>query len=76
MAYKSILVVGGGISGLTAAVEASEAGHEVYLVEEKPYLGGRVAQMNQYFRGLAPRTVGWRLILKGSSKIRGSSFSH
>ncbi|TGE35493.1 FAD-binding protein, partial [Desulfosporosinus fructosivorans] len=28
MAYKSILVVGGGISGLTAAVEASEAGSE------------------------------------------------
>ncbi|HZK83684.1 MAG TPA: FAD-dependent oxidoreductase, partial [Desulfosporosinus sp.] len=43
MAYKSILVVGGGISGVTAAVEASEAGSEVYLVEAKSYLGGRVA---------------------------------
>ena len=41
MAYKSILVVGGGISGLTAAVEASEAGSEVYLVEQKSYLGGK-----------------------------------
>ncbi|HZK56459.1 MAG TPA: FAD-dependent oxidoreductase, partial [Desulfosporosinus sp.] len=43
MANKSILVVGGGISGLTAAVEASEAGSEIYLVEENSYLGGRVA---------------------------------
>lgn len=58
MAYKSILVVGGGISGLTAAVEASEAGSEVYLVEERAYLGGRVAQMNQYFPKLCPPNCG------------------
>ncbi|MDR3504307.1 MAG: CoB--CoM heterodisulfide reductase iron-sulfur subunit A family protein, partial [Legionella sp.] len=64
MAYKSILVVGGGISGLTAAVEASEAGHEVYLVEEKPYLGGRVAQMNQYFPKLCPPNCGLEINFK------------
>ncbi|MCK7503850.1 MAG: FAD-dependent oxidoreductase [Desulfobacterales bacterium] len=38
----SILVVGGGISGLTTALEAAEAGYEVFLVEKNPYLGGRV----------------------------------
>lgn len=75
MAHKSILVVGGGVSGLTAAIEASEAGSEVYLVEQKSYLGGRVAQMNQYFPKLCPRTAGWRLILKGLSKIPGSNSS-
>ncbi|KLU59119.1 putative thiazole biosynthetic enzyme [Peptococcaceae bacterium CEB3] len=58
MALRSILVVGGGISGLTAAVEASEAGSEVYLVEKRPYLGGRVAQMNQYFPKLCPPNCG------------------
>ena len=58
MAYKSILVVGGGISGLTAAVEASEAGSEVFLVESRAYLGGRVAQMNQYFPKLCPPNCG------------------
>jgi len=46
MANKSILVVGGGISGLTAALEAAEVGHEVYIVEKNPYLGGKVTQIN------------------------------
>ena len=31
-----ILVIGGGISGITAAIEASAAGCEVVLVEKKP----------------------------------------
>jgi quinone-modifying oxidoreductase, subunit QmoA len=54
----SILVVGGGISGLTAALEAAEVGYEVFLVEKNPYLGGRVAQLNQYFPKLCPPTCG------------------
>ncbi len=45
----SILIIGGGISGLTAAVEAAEVGYDVLLVEKEPYLGGRVAKANQYF---------------------------
>ena len=53
-----ILVVGGGISGMTAAIEASEAGCEVVLVEKNPYLGGRVAQMHQYFPKLCPPVCG------------------
>ncbi len=54
----SVLVIGGGISGITAAIEASEAGCEVVLVEKNPYLGGRVAQMSQYFPKLCPPTCG------------------
>ncbi len=54
----SILVVGGGISGLTAALEAAEVGYEVFLVETNPYLGGRVAQLNQYFPKLCPPSCG------------------
>ncbi len=54
----SILVVGGGISGLTAAIEAAEVGYEVFLVEKNPYLGGRVAQLNQYFPKLCPPSCG------------------
>jgi len=51
-------VVGGGISGLTTAVEAAEAGRDVYIVEKRPYLGGRVAQLNQYFPKLCPPSCG------------------
>jgi quinone-modifying oxidoreductase subunit QmoA len=53
-----ILVVGGGISGLTTAIEASEAGCKVVLVEKNPSVGGRVAQMNQYFPKLCPPVCG------------------
>ena len=55
---KSIMVVGGGISGLTTCLEAAEVGYEVFLVEKNPYLGGRVAQLNQYFPKLCPPSCG------------------
>jgi quinone-modifying oxidoreductase subunit QmoA len=51
-------VVGGGIAGITAAVEAAEAGYEIYLVEKNAYLGGRVAQLNRYFPKLCPPYCG------------------
>lgn len=63
-ASESILVVGGGISGLTTALEAAEVGYEVYLVEKNPYLGGRVAQLNQYFPKLCPPTCGLEINFK------------
>jgi len=53
-----VLVIGGGMSGITAAIEASEAGCEVILVEKNPYLGGRVARMNKYFPKLCPPKCG------------------
>ncbi|MBI5252318.1 MAG: CoB--CoM heterodisulfide reductase iron-sulfur subunit A family protein [Desulfomonile tiedjei] len=55
---RKILVVGGGISGMTAAIEAAETGAEVVLLEKNPYLGGRVAQLNQYFPKLCPPACG------------------
>jgi len=48
-APNGILVIGGGMSGMTAAIEAAEVGYEVFLIEESPYLGGRVAKVNKYF---------------------------
>ena len=65
---KTVLVVGGGISGITAAVEAAEAGCKVILVERLPYLGGRVARMNKYFPKLCPPTCGLEINFKRIKK--------
>lgn len=73
MVNNSILVVGGGISGLTAAIEAAEVGHEVIIVEKKPYLGGKVTQLNQYFPKLCPPNCGLEINfrrIKNNHKVK------
>ena len=70
---QTILVVGGGISGLTTAVEAAEVGHNVLLVEKEPHLGGRVSQHYQYFPKLCSPTCGLEINyqrLKNNPRIR------
>jgi len=49
---KTILVIGGGISGITAALGAAGAGYEVTLVEKGPSLGGWMAKL---YRGYPRR---------------------
>ena len=69
----AILVVGGGISGLTAALEAAEVGNDVFLVEKGPSFGGRVAQLNEYFPKLCPPSCGLEINfgrVKNNRKIR------
>jgi quinone-modifying oxidoreductase subunit QmoB len=44
---KSILVVGGGITGMTAALEAAKVGYEVRLVEKTEKLGGWLAKQHK-----------------------------
>ena len=43
------LVIGGGIGGMRAALDLADAGLKVYLVEQTPCLGGRVAQLGFMF---------------------------
>jgi heterodisulfide reductase subunit A len=43
------LIVGGGISGITAALELADAGNHVYLVEREPSIGGHMAQLDKTF---------------------------
>jgi quinone-modifying oxidoreductase, subunit QmoA len=56
--YRTILVIGGGIAGVTAAIESAEAGYDTVIVEKNPYLGGRVAQLYKYFPKLCPPYCG------------------
>jgi quinone-modifying oxidoreductase subunit QmoA len=69
----AVLVVGGGISGITAALEAAEVGNDVFVIEKNAYLGGRVAQLNQYFPKLCPPTCGLEINfkrIKDNRKVR------
>jgi quinone-modifying oxidoreductase subunit QmoA len=58
---KAILVIGGGISGMTAALEIAELGHHVILVEKEPFLGGRVIRMHRYFPKMCPPACGFEI---------------
>ncbi len=73
MAENTVLVVGGGFSGLTAAVEAAEAGSSVIIVEKNPYLGGRVTQLNKYFWKMCPPNCGLEIQykrIKNNGKVK------
>ncbi|MFH1135323.1 MAG: CoB--CoM heterodisulfide reductase iron-sulfur subunit A family protein [Pseudomonadota bacterium] len=47
--HKSVLVIGGGIAGMQAALSAAEAGCQVYLVEREPSIGGHMAKFDKTF---------------------------
>ena len=61
---QTILVVGGGISGATAAIEAAECGKQVILVEKNPSIGGRVSQLYKYFPKLCFPSCGMEINLR------------
>ena len=58
---KSLLVIGAGIAGITAALEAAEAGAEVILVEREAAVGGRVLRLNNYFPKMCPPSCGMEI---------------
>jgi squalene-associated FAD-dependent desaturase len=43
MSSKSVIVIGGGLAGLSSAVALAESGFRVRLLERRPFLGGRAA---------------------------------
>lgn len=45
----SAMVIGGGISGMQAALDLAESGYYVYLVEESAAIGGAMAQLDKTF---------------------------
>jgi heterodisulfide reductase subunit A2 len=45
----SIMVVGGGIAGMQAALDAADSGYYVYLIERSTSIGGIMAQLDKTF---------------------------
>jgi heterodisulfide reductase subunit A len=49
MQNNAVLVIGGGIAGIQAALDVANRGITVYLVEKSPSIGGRMAQLDKTF---------------------------
>jgi len=52
--HKNILVIGGGISGMTAAIEAAKTGYDVTVVEKESALGGKAKSWRKQLPGVYP----------------------
>ncbi|UCH02490.1 MAG: CoB--CoM heterodisulfide reductase iron-sulfur subunit A family protein [Candidatus Bathyarchaeota archaeon] len=46
---KPVLIIGGGVAGIQAAIDLGDMGVKVHLVETKPSIGGRMAQLDKTF---------------------------
>jgi heterodisulfide reductase subunit A len=46
---REILIIGGGVAGITSALELGYLGHKVYVVEKKPSIGGNMAKLTKVF---------------------------
>ena len=58
---STILVVGGGIAGISVAATLAETGATALLIEKEPWIGGRVMRVAQYFPKLCPPSCGMEL---------------
>ena len=45
----AVMVVGGGIAGMQAAIDTADSGYYVYLVERSPSIGGLMSQLDKTF---------------------------
>ena len=45
----TVLIIGGGIAGIQAALDLAEAGVHVILVEKQPSIGGKMAALDKNF---------------------------
>ena len=68
--HKTVMVVGGGIAGIQAALDLAEMGVEVFLVESQPSIGGRMAQLDKTFptNDCAMCILSPKLVEAGSNK--------
>ncbi len=65
-AKKSVLVLGGGVAGIRAALELANYGFDVYVVEKSPTIGGKAALIGY----IDPKTKGAEVVSKMIEKIK------
>ncbi len=71
---KTILVIGGGVAGLTASLECAKAGYDVVLVEKEKELGGFAAKMKAHCETNPPYKNLVEPVVKGLiSEVEGNS---
>ena len=46
---KDVLVIGGGVAGIEAALTLADSGYHVHMVEKEPTIGGKMALLNEVF---------------------------
>jgi heterodisulfide reductase subunit A len=65
---KDVLVIGGGIAGISASLQLANSGFKVYLVEKRTTIGGRMAQLSKTFPTLdcAPCILSPKMVDVGS----------
>jgi len=71
--YPAAMVIGGGVAGMSAALNLANQGFEVHLVEKEPELGGRLLKLNRIFPiNKDPSELVGSIVksVRGHSKIR------
>ena len=71
--YPAAMVIGGGVAGMSAALNLANQGFEVHLVEKEPELGGRLLKLNRVFTiNKDPSELVGNIVkaVEGHSKIR------
>jgi len=66
---RDVLVIGGGIAGISAALQLANSGYKVHLVEKRASIGGRMAQLSKTFPTLdcAPCILSPRMVEVGAN---------
>lgn len=72
---KSALVIGGGLAGMTSAIELADAGFDVYLVEKEKELGGNLRKIRYLLNGDDPKKELENLLKKVNSNSRIKFFT-
>jgi heterodisulfide reductase subunit A len=49
MPNGKVMVIGGGIAGMQAALDLADSGFYVYILEKSPAIGGAMAQLDKTF---------------------------